>query len=190
MDQKKFWEVWANMNWTLNTLRLLLAISILSNVFLSVALITKLKEKKPVVVVPGALTQMEIVPGQVPDQTKKDIATYLVNLYASFSPSNVASNMQDILRFVDAESYGEVKAVLLAQAQKVAQTGYSQYFQATSVNLSGDTVFVDGIEKVYLGDQKIKEDRSARYIVVFKQGYKNSSNPYGLYLAYIGSGKS
>lgn len=190
METRRFWEVWANMNWTLNTLRTLLTISIVSNIVLGVVLIKKISEKKPVIVVPAELrTVSEIQPDVIPDQVKKDIGVYLVNLYASFSPANIQLNIQDILRFVDAESYGKVKALLVAQAQKVAQSGYSQYFQVTNTLISGDTVNVSGVLKIYLGDQVIKEDRSAKYYVVFKQGEKNSANPYGIYLAYIGTGE-
>ncbi|HDN84915.1 MAG TPA: hypothetical protein ENG47_04075 [Candidatus Aerophobetes bacterium] len=184
MKVEKFWEVWENMSWTLNTLKFIVLLQFTVIIILGLAIVKKITQRKPVVIVPGAPKVMELQPDIIPEQTVKDLAIFITTLYASFSPASIQGHFEDILRFVDSESYGEVKSTLLAQIKKVKESGYSQHFDPDSVWVENDTVFVRGLLKAFIGNQKIKEEANV-FKLKFKKGVPNSSNPYGIYLTAI-----
>lgn len=185
MKVEKFWEVWENLNYAVHMLKLFAIAEFIIILFLLIALVEKITEKKPVVVVPGAPSVMTLEPDIIPPKTIKDLGVYLITLYTSFHPANIQEHIDEILKFVNAESYGAVKKELLAQMSKVKESGYAQVFDPNKVEIKGDTVIVSGLFRSFIGGEKILEE-VRDYEVVFKKGLSNSSNPYGLYIKHIG----
>jgi len=190
MAARKFLEAWANLDVSRRMWKGIALAEGALVLLLALALLKKVAQPPVVIAVPGLEQRIVYRSGEVPEALIRDVSLAVALDYMTFSPADVEKKIAQVLRFVDAGSYGTIKSELLATAQNIRQTGYAQMFSPTDVVLQGDTAVVRGVLTIKVGAQTIKEE-TGDVVVVFKTGAANERNPYGLYvrtLAYRSHG--
>lgn len=149
----------------------------------------RLVGKKEIIIVPGAVSKMVVKPGEVPDMVVKNLALQIVELYASFHPASVTSQINEILKFVSPTQYAKLKAEMLQEANDVIRTTYSQMFYPGEVRIrrsptGSREVRIFGHLRKLIGD-KVIEEGNYEYDITFSRTIPSQVNPYGLVISAL-----
>jgi len=188
MKAQKFWQIWGNLEYTALKFQRLSVILAVALILETIVLLKLATQKKPIVVVPGAVSQMEIYPGEVPPEVVKSFGVYVLSLYASFTPQTYDEQVKRFLKFVHPEIYSELKSKIQQKAVEVKETQYSQAFYPIRVYVkkggSAYTLQIEGILKRFLGGKLIGEEKDV-WEITLEKIVASKENPLGLVVSSI-----
>lgn len=137
-----------------------------SNIILSVCLLTK---SEHVILMPPELKQQVWVErNQVSAAYLEEMAVFMTGLMLSISPTSAAYQHEIVLRYAGPESYGSLKAQLLADQQRLVKDNLSTVFRPhhVSADTSRHRVILSGDLMNYVGDKRVSQVRES-YELVF-----------------------
>ena len=189
MDSEKYWakiDALASSVRFHRTLLVVLTVLIIVLVWTVKRLAT---EPPTVIVVPGATSKMVIRPGAgLPDEIVKDLALYIVNTYATFTPSTYDKSVDQILKFVAPEAYSEIRTQLYKLGEQIKKSGYTQTFFPVRVDVirAGNSIqaVIYGNQQVILSGRVVSQEEG-QYVIKFKEVVPNEENPYGLVITRL-----
>lgn len=158
----------------------------LLNVGLGVALIWKTLERKPVVVVPWARSEVEVLPGQVPDLAAREFALRYVLLFDNFTPATIDTSTEMLQPLIAPRFWTEATEALEKRravvhegrmsAQIILERGPCEIerFEDGTVE-----VRFHALRRTFIAD-KLSSQVRARYVVALEPAPPTELNPYGL----------
>jgi hypothetical protein len=156
------------------------------NVALGAALAWKALERKPVVVVPWAKAEEELLPGRVPDGAAREFALRYVLLFDNYTPGTI-DRSTELLKGLIAPRFWTEAAEALEKRRGIVHEG------RMSVQVAADRLPVeierfedgtlevrfDALRRTYIADRLSTEAR-ARYVVALEPAAPTAANPWGL----------
>lgn len=158
----------------------------LVNVALGAALVWKTLERKPVVVVPWAKSQVEALPGQVPDTAAREFALRYVLLFDNFTPATIDESTE-MLKSLIAPRFWTEATEALEKRKAVVHEGRMSAQAILERGPSEIERFEDGtvevrfyaLRRTFIAD-KLSSQVRARYVVALEPAPPTELNPYGL----------
>lgn len=156
------------------------------HVALGAALVWKCLERKPVVVVPWAKSEVEALPGQVPDRAAREFALRYVLLFDNYTPATIDAST-DLLRPLIAPRFWTEATEGLEKRRAVVQEGRMSAQVIVDREPSEIERFEDGtlevrftaLRRTFIAD-KLSTQVRARYVVALEPAPPTDLNPYGL----------
>lgn len=165
-----------------------LFVTSLSTILLAVALFMKVREPRPVVLVPGLDAPRVVHPGQVPDTLARDFAIDFATHFENFSPATVEAAAKFLKGRVAPTLFQQFSAVLEKRSRLIHETGMVSQFLIPDpakaiVGREEGTVTVSfpAIKRVYIGD-KLSQEGKLSYRVVLTTQEPTRENPTGIYV--------
>jgi len=138
-------------------------------VMLSIALAAGLGRNERVIFIPPNMHAIGYVDKSgVSDSYLADMTRYYALMFLDITPSDAASETQELLRYAAPESYGALKDQLLAQSARLKKHQLSLRFVPISTDVDSKALVADitGDLHVYVGKAEVKTVRvtyRARY---------------------------
>ena len=180
---KKNWKAALAENFFLRSAVLLLAVGLILNA-------TVFRENTRIIVVPPTLTdQFWIEKGKAAPEYMEQMAVFLATLAGNLSPRNAEFNVDALLKYIDHGRMIEVKDDLSAQAEYIKKNNISQsfYVDATNVDMTNQSVIVEGQVVRNIGAIKVSQEKMRFHIGFKMSGY--SLRVVDLFVDYPGRKK-
>jgi hypothetical protein len=165
-----------------------LSVTSLSTILLAVGLFLKVREPRPVVLVPGLDRPRVVLPGQVPDTLARDFAVDFAVAFENYSPATVEGGTKFLKGRIAPPTFQQFSQVLDKRMKLVSETGMvSQLLvpdrASAQIKREGEQmeVIFPAVRRVYVGDRLSQEGRVAYRIVLVPQE-PTRENPTGLYV--------
>lgn len=134
----------------------------ISNIVLSIAVlvlafgyVTSDKSEKTIVV-PATLDKPFSVQGkEVSPEYLEQMADYFSSMYLTYHRKNAKYRFDMILKFSDPASYGEMKARLDAEEDRIVRNDLSSVFFPMSIKTTKSSVYITGEQVTYIGTREI-----------------------------------
>lgn len=143
-----------------------LVCSLITNVLLSIKLVT-VKEVTRDIFIPPEIKKSFWVDGENLDPNyMEQMAVFLLGLYTNTTPSNGAFNTKTMLQYVSPKSYGEVEALMRANAEDLAKNNASTFFEIRSVSARPDMrgVMLGGLQLTYIADKQTSQEPRTYFV--------------------------
>lgn len=150
-----------------------------ANVLLSAGLAASALRARPVVVLPSARGEVELLPGSVPEEAAREFGLRYVLHFDNFTPSTIDAVQGILQRMIAARSWSNATQALEKRRQLVLEGRMSSQVIPTGVQTSGMTVRVDALRRTFIADRLSREIR-ATYVVVLERQPATEPNPFGL----------
>lgn len=134
---------------------------------------------KPVVVIPSAVAESELLPRSVPDGTAREFALRYVLHFDNFTPSTLEATQQVLQRMISARSWNGAMQSLEKRRQVVQEGRMSSQVIPIASRVSGLTVSIDAVRRTFISDRLSREVR-VRYDVTLERQPPTDPNPFGL----------
>lgn len=101
----------------------------------------------------------------------QQMALMLTGLMEDFTPSTVKSNYAQFLDYVAPESYGNIQANIMSNAESYIATDTSSFFAPKTIKISSDEVDLIGDKRLIVGNQVVS-NQSIKVVIKYtiKQG--------------------
>lgn len=165
-----------------------LAVTVSSTLVLAVALFIKVREPRPVVLVPGLDRPRAVLPGRVPDTLARDFAIDFAVAFENYSPATVEAGAKFLKGRIAPPTFQQFSQVLDKRQKLVSETGMVSQLLVpdrarAEVRREGEQmeVIFAAVRRVYVGDRLSQEGRLAYRLVLVPQE-PTRENPTGLYV--------
>lgn len=134
-----------------------------SNLILGVCLMLKTDR---VILIPPRVSEPISVKGvELSPSYLEEITTYFVHLIWDRTKETGVPYTNMILRHVSPETYGKIRAKLIAEFDRVQKDDIRTHFSITSMTVQGLTVKAEGVLTTYVGRELVSETRTACRLV-------------------------
>ena len=146
--------------------QLLLAVSILSNLLLAVALAMADRTHRETMVPPTIHKTFWVEDSKVSPEYLEEMGFFLLQLSLNNSPVSAENNAKMLLKYVAPQSYGDMERTLLSNAKRLRENNASTMFSARSVtpNPNDNSIVFSGVMTTFIADKRVAEV-SQTYIV-------------------------
>jgi conjugal transfer pilus assembly protein TraE len=153
----------------------ILAISLLSNLFISGAFLVQ-DHTVRTLLVPPTITKSFWVDGhELGPEYLEQMGLWVVQQYASVTPSSIDFQNSQILKYVHPTVHGNLAIRFKIAAQKIKADSLSKYFFPREVRLSeiGKMVAFVGVQETWIADKKVPDSVAKAYLVAFEYDGSN-----------------
>jgi hypothetical protein len=150
-----------------------------TNVLLAMALAASALRPRPVVVLPSARADAELLPGAVPEDSAREFAMRYVLHFDNFTPTTLEASHQVLQRMIAARSWSGATQALEKRRQVVLEGRMSSQVIPLSTRVSGLNVTVEAVRRTFISDRLSRETK-VRYEVVLERQPATDPNPFGL----------
>lgn len=150
-----------------------------ANVALAAGLVLSALAPRPVVVVPSARAETELLPGAVPAAAAREFALRYVLHFDNFTPATVRDAGETLKRMVSARSWAAAAEALDRRAQLVLEGRMASQAIVLATRTDGLRVTVEALRRTFISDRLSREVR-VRYEVVLEKQPPTEGNPFGL----------
>lgn len=134
-----------------------------SNLVLVLGLVLK---QERVVLVPPRITQtLELQGSEVSPSYLEEMTTYFVHLIWDRTKETGVSSTNMILRYIAPESYGQIRAKLALEVERIQKDDIRTQFSMTDMTVQGLTVKATGILVTYVGRECVSETKTTCRLV-------------------------
>lgn len=149
------------------------------NVVTALGLAAVALRPRPIVVVPSARAEGEILPGAVPEETAREFALRYVLHFDNFTPSTLEPTQQVLQKMIGPKSWSGAIQALEKRRQVVQEGRMSSQVIPLEVRAKGMIVTVDAVRRTFISDRLSREAR-VRYEVTLERQPPTDPNPFGL----------
>jgi hypothetical protein len=146
---------------------------------LAVGLVLAALAPRPVVVVPAARAEAELLPGAVPEAAAREFALRYVLHFDNFTPATIEASTETLRRMVAGRSWSGAAEALEKRRKLVVEGRMSSQSIPLVAAVEGLTVRVDAVRRTFIADKLSREAR-VRYVVVLERQPPTDPNPFGL----------
>lgn len=142
----------------------------ISNILLVIALYSK---SEKVIVVPAALSKsFWVSEAYCSREYLEEMSTFFIGLVLDVTPHNVSFKRDMLLRYVDTESYGEIRNRLINEEKKLVEGDFSTSFRVQKIMGNPDKLEarVEGILIQYVAGVKVGETPEVYHIKYSNRG--------------------
>jgi hypothetical protein len=150
-----------------------------ANAVLAAALAAKALAPRPVVVVPSARGEAELLPGAVPEAAAREFALRYVLHFDNYTPSTIEASQAVLRPMISARAWSGASGALDRRAKVVVEGRMSSQVLPLSLRVEGLRVTVEALRRTFVAD-KLSRESPARYEVVLEKQPVTVPNPWGL----------
>lgn len=150
-----------------------------TNALLTAGLVASALRSRPVVVVPSANAETEILPGAVPEAAAREFALRYVLAFDNFTPATIEASTESLRRMISARSWAGASASLEKRRQVAIEGRMSSQAIPLSARVDGLRVAVEALRRTFLSDKLSREVR-VRYDIVLEKQPATEASPFGL----------
>lgn len=150
-----------------------------ANVLLAAGLAASALRPRPVVVLPSARAEGELLPATVPEETAREFALRYVLHFDNFTPSTLEATQHVLQRMIAARAWSGATQALEKRRQVVQEGRMSSQVIPLATRVEGMKVTVDAVRRTFISD-RLSREAKVRYEVALEPQPPTDSNPFGL----------
>jgi hypothetical protein len=150
-----------------------------SNVALAAGLVLSALAPRPVVVVPSARAESELLPGAVPAAAAREFALRYVLHFDNFTPATIRDAGETLKRMISARSWAAAAQALDHRAQIAMEGRMASQAIVLATRVDGLRVTVEALRRTFISDRLSREAR-VLYEVALETQPPTEGNPFGL----------
>ena len=150
-----------------------------ADVILAAGLAVVALRPRPVLVLPAARAEAELLPGAVPEAAAREFALRYVLHFDNFTPSTIEPATDLLKRMIAPRAWSGASESLEKRRQLVVEGRMSSQAIPISARVEGLRVNVEAIRRTFLSDRLSREIR-VRYEVTLEKQPATEPNPFGL----------
>lgn len=149
------------------------------NVLLAAGLAASALRPRPVVILPSAKSESELLPGAVPEETAREFALRYVLHFDNYTPSTLDATQQVLQRMIAARSWSGATQALEKRKLVVQEGRMSSQVIPVAARVNGLAVTIDAVRRTFIADRLSREVK-VRYDVTLERQPATDVNPFGL----------
>jgi hypothetical protein len=149
------------------------------NALLAVGLAVSALRPRPVLVLPAARADAELLPGRVPEESAREFALRYVLHFDNFTPSTLEATHQVLHRMIASRAWSGATQALEKRRQVVQEGRMSSQVVPLSTRASGLNVTVEALRRTFISD-RLSREAKVRYEVTLERQPATDPNPFGL----------
>ncbi len=149
------------------------------NLMTALGLVAVALRPRPVIIVPSAHAEGELLPGAVPEEAAREFALRYVLHFDNFTPATLDTTQQVLQRMIGPRSWTGANQALEKRRQVVQEGRMSSQVIPLETRAKGMTVTIDAVRRVFISDRLSRESR-VRYEVTLERQPPTDPNPFGL----------
>ena len=150
-----------------------------ANVILAAGLVASALRPRPLLVVPAARAEVELLPGAVPESTAREFALRYVLHFDNFTPATIEASTDFLKRMIAPRSWAGASESLEKRRQLAVEGRMSSQCIPLSVRVEGLRVRVEALRRTFLSD-KLSRESKVMYEVTLEKQPATEPNPFGL----------
>lgn len=149
------------------------------NLLLAAGLAASALRPRPVVVLPSARTEGDLLPGAIPESAAREFALRYVLHFDNYTPATLDATHQVLQRMIAARSWSGATQALDKRRQVVQEGRMSSQVIPLSTNVTGLSVSINAVRRIFIADRLSRESK-VRYEVTLERQPATEINPFGL----------
>lgn len=150
-----------------------------TNGLLAAGLVAAALRPRPLIVLPAARSESELLPGAVPEEAARELALRYVLLLDNFTPATIEASTEMLKAMIAARSWAAASASLEKRRQVAIEGRMSSQSIPVSARTEGLQVTVEALRRTFISDKLSREVR-VLYVVSLEKQPATGPNPYGL----------
>jgi TraE protein len=149
------------------------------NLVTAVGLTASALRPRPVVILPSAHAEGELLPAAVPEEAAREFALRYVLHFDNFTPSTLEATQRVLQRMIGARSWSGATEALEKRRQVVQEGRMSSQVIPLEVRTKGMTVTVEALRRTFISD-RLSREAKVHYEVTLERQPPTDPNPFGL----------
>ena len=149
------------------------------NVVLAAGLVASALRPRPILVLPAARAEMELLPGAVPEAAAREFALRYVIHFDNFTPSTIEASNEVLRRMIAPRAWAGASESLEKRRQVAVEGRMSSQAIPLSARVDGLRVTVEALRRTFISD-KLSREVKVRYEVSLEKQPATEPNPFGL----------
>ena len=150
-----------------------------ANALLAAGLVALALRPRPVLVLPSARGEAELLPDAVPEAAAREFALRYVLHFDNFTPSTIEASHEVLKRMIAARSWSGASESLEKRRQVAVEGRMSSQVIPASARVAGRTVTVEAVRRTFIADRLSRETK-VQYEVTLEKQPATEPNPFGL----------